>query len=453
MTAKRLRLALAAALAVILTGGVLYAVGITGRLDRTTVTAYFANSNGIYAGDEVRILGVPVGQIDRIEPAPDKVKVTFWIDEQYRVPADAKAVILSPSLVTARAIELTPAYTGGASLSANAVIPLDRTAVPVEFDDFRQQLQRLTETLQPTQPGGVSTLGAFINTAADNLRGQGVNIHDTIVKLAQAFSALGDHSTDIFSTVKNLATLVSALQGSTDLMRQLNQNLASVSGLLSNDPGEVGAAAEDLNTVVGQVTSFVANNRETVGTTFDKLASITQALNDSREDLKQTLHVAPTSISNFVNIYQPAQATFTGVLAAQNFANPVSFLCGAIQAASRLNAEQSSKLCVQYLAPILKNRQLNFPPIGLNPIVGAQARPNEVTYSEDWMRPDFVPPPVPTAADTASPELSPPPSANQAPGPLLPAEAPTDPQPLPEPVSTDPAGGLPGMMTPPGGGS
>ena len=59
----------------------------------------------------------------------------------------------------------------------------------------------------------------------------------------------------------------------------------------------------------------------------------------------------------------------------------------AVQAASRLNAEQSAKLCVQYLAPIIKNRQYNFPPIGQNLFVDASARPNEVTYSEDWMRP------------------------------------------------------------------
>jgi phospholipid/cholesterol/gamma-HCH transport system substrate-binding protein len=454
MTSNRFRIALAAALVLILIGGVLYAVGAAGRLHRTTVTAYFANSNGIFTGDEVRILGIPVGEIERIEPEPDKVKITFWFDKQYSVPADAKAVILSPSLVTSRAIELTPAYTGGPTLQSDAVIPQDRTAVPVEWDDFRAQLERLTQTLQPTQPGGVSTLGAFINTAADNLRGEGANIRDTIIKLSQAFSALGDHSTDIFSTVKNLSTLVSALHGSTELMRELNRNLAAVTGVLANDPGEVSAAAEDLNTVVAQVRTFVADNRDTVGTTVDKLSSISQALNDSRDDIKQTLHVAPTSIGNFVNIYQPAQATFTGVLAASNFSNPIGFLCGAVQAASRLNAEQSAKLCVQYLAPIVKNRMYNFPPIGLNPIVGTQARPNEVTYSEDWMRPDYVPPAAPAPAETAPAADSPEPAS----GPPLPAEAgaagPAVANPLPPPpVPTDPAAGLQGMMAPPGSGS
>ena len=58
----------------------------------------------------------------------------------------------------------------------------------------------------------------------------------------------------------------------------------------------------------------------------------------------------------------------SGVPCVNNFANPITFLCGAIQAASRLGAEQSAKLCVQYLAPIVKNRQYNFPPLGAEPL-------------------------------------------------------------------------------------
>jgi len=300
----------------------------------------------------------------------------------------------------------------------------------VEWDDLRQQIERLAETLQPTQPGGVSTLGSLVTTTANNLRGQGANIRDTIIKLSQAISALSDHSSDLFSTVKNLSILVSALQSSGDLMRQLNQNLASATGLLADDPNEVGNAVSAINAVVGDVQRFVADNRESLGTTSDKLASVSTALNNSLPEIEQTLHIAPNEMQNFLNIYQPAQGTLSGAQAYNNFANPITFLCGAIQAASRLGAEQSAKLCVQYLAPIVKNRQYNFPPLGENLIVGAAARPNEVTYSEDWMRPDYVPPPF----------------AN--------ASAPGDLPPLPAEVQTiNPADGLRGMMVPPGGGS
>ncbi|BBZ15215.1 MCE family protein [Mycobacterium branderi] len=444
MTKRTTRIGLAVALTATLFVGSFVALRTTATVHRTHVTAYFASSNGIYAGDEVRILGIPVGKIDRIEPQQQRAKISFWYDDKYPVPANANAVIISPSLVAVRAIQLTPAYTQGPAMQNGAVIPLERTAVPVEWDDLRAQLQKLTEMLQPTQPGGVSTLGVAVNTAAENLRGEGPNIRDTLIKLSQAFSALGDHSTDLFSTVKNVSTLVSALQDSKDVLRQLNQNLAAVTALLSDDPNEISNAVSAINDVVDHLKTFVAENRDAMGTTSDKLASVTTALNQSLDDVKQTLHILPNVLQNFTNIYQPAQGALTGVLALNNFANPLTFLCGAIQAASRLGGKDAAKLCVQYLAPIIKNRQYNFLPLGENLFVGAAARPNELTYSEDWLRPDYVPP----SGSAAAPHPAGPAASV---GERTAAEAPEPTQVAPAP--TKPADGLQGMMLPPGGGT
>ncbi|MCV7230014.1 MCE family protein [Mycolicibacterium komossense] len=439
---KWTRTTLAAVLVLILVAGTVVVIRTMDRVAKTWVVAYFENSNGLFAGDDVRILGVPVGEVVSIEPQPKRAKITLWVDRDYPIPADAKAVILSPQLVTGRAIQLTPAYTGGPIMPNGAVITEDRTAVPVEWDDVRIQLERLTKLLAPTEPGGVSTLGGFINTAADNLRGQGANIRDTIIKLSQTISVLSDHSNDIFATFRNLSTLVTALHDSADVLEQLNGNLASVTSLMADDPQKVGRAIQDLGGVVDDVRTFTAENRDAIGTTSDKLASISTALAGSLDDIKQTLHIAPTTLANFYNIYEPANGALTGALAVNNFANPLTFICGAIQAASRLNAEQSSKLCVQYLAPIVKNRQFNFPPLGEDLLVGAEARPNEVTYSEDRMRPDFVP--------SASPMA---PSAPSAPSTPLAPEEPAPAGSAPDPVATDPGAGLPGLMVPAGGGA
>lgn len=416
-----LKPALAVVLTVLLVGGIAMVLIGRGAADRNHYTAYFVNSNGIFPGDEIRILGVPVGKIDTITPQPDNVRVDFWVNKKYHVPADVQAAILAPSLVTARAIQLVPAYTAGPVLASGSVIPLERTVVPIEWDDFREQLQKLTETLQPTQPGGTSPLGAFVDTAAANLRGQGGNIRDALIKMSQAFSALGDHSKDVFGTIRNLSTLTTALQSTTDVMQQLNGNLASVTEKFSNAPNEIGQAVTQLNTAVGDVRGFLTENTGAVDNTSHQLADLAAAIGQSRDQIEQLLHIGPTTVQNFANIYQPAQGSITGILGLNNFSNPLSFICGAIQAASRLGAEQSAKLCVQYLAPIFKNRQYNFPPVGLNPFVGAAARPNELTYSEPWLRP-----------------------ANGAPPP---AEA------APAPVATDPNQGLAGLMAPPGGGS
>jgi len=411
-------------------------------VNRNTYVAYFSNTNGIYTGDEVRILGVAVGTVEQIDPQPQAAKVTFTVDSQYPVPADVRAAILSPSLVTARAIQLVPVYSGGPKLADGETIPEERTAVPVEWDDLRRQLEKLTDSLQPTTKGGTSPLGEFINTSAANLRGEGDTARDTVIKLSQAVSALGDHSTDIFSTVRNLQLFVSALTSSSDLLASFNKNLANVTTVMTNTPNEWGQAMQGLDGAVNDLRPFVADNREAIGTTFDHLNAITTALNDSRRDIKQTLHVAPDVFQNFLNIYQPAQSAVTGILAPVNFADTVQFLCGSIESASRIGAKQSARLCEQYLAPIMKNRQYNFPPIGLNPFVGASARPNEITYSEDKLNPHIPPPGAqPPGAQPANDA-----SAVPSPPQVLPGGS--TPSPAAVVRSTDPSLGLQGLMVP-----
>ncbi len=106
----------------------------------------------------------------------------------------------------------------------------------------------------------------------------------------------------------------------------------------------------------------------------------------------------------------------TGILALNNFADIPQFICSSIEAASRARLARVSKLCLQYINPIIKNRIYNYIPAGINPFVGAQARPNEITYSENWLRPGYSPPeatpPAPDAAplvDAAPPPAEPPP--------------------------------------------
>lgn len=397
------------------------------EVEKNTYSAYFAEANGLFVGDEIRVLGVAVGAVDKIEPQPTSSKVTFSVDKQYAIPAAARAAILSPSLVTPRAIQLVPVYSGGPKLSPGASIPLNRTAVPVEWDDFRKQLEKLTEALQPTTPGAVNSVGEFINSAADNVRGRGDTARDTVIKLSEAISALGDHADDIFSTVRNLQLLVSALYSSTDLLASFNQNLASVTTLLTNTPNEVANAVQAVDGALADLRDFLAENREAIGVTFDRLTSITTALNDSRGDIKQILHVAPSVFQNFLNIYQPAQSAMTGILALNNFADIPQWICSAIEAASRARLNRVSKLCLQYLNPIIKNRIYNYIPAGINPFVGTQARPNEITYSEDWLRPGYTPPPPPPEAPPADGSQ---PAPAEQPAPVeqpVPAETPAPP--------------------------
>src|ERR1700749_4206302 len=144
-------LLLAGGLVAALVGGQLYK-----KLTNKTVVAYFPQTNALYAGDKVVIMGIRVGAIDSIQPVGDKMKVTFHYANKYKVPASAQAVILNPTLVASRSIQLEPPYRGGPALADNAVIPEDRTQVPVEWDELRNSITNIISKLGPTpeQPRG-----------------------------------------------------------------------------------------------------------------------------------------------------------------------------------------------------------------------------------------------------------------------------------------------------------
>jgi phospholipid/cholesterol/gamma-HCH transport system substrate-binding protein len=218
--------------------------------------------------------------------------------------------------------------------------------------------------------------------------------------------------------------LVTALSSSSDLLASFNQNLASVTTLLTNTPNEVANAVKSVDGALNDLRDFLAENREAMGVTSDRLGSITTALNDSRGDIKQILHIAPTVFQNFLNIYQPAQSAMTGILALNNFADIPQFICSSIEAASRARLARVSKLCLQYINPIIKNRIYNYVPVGINPFVGAQARPSEITYSENSLRPGYTPPPPPEA---------PPPADGSQPAPADQSALPAQPVPADQP--------------------
>lgn len=115
------------------------------RLFENTITAYFPTTTGLYSGDDVRVLGVKVGSVGEIEPGPDFAKVTMSVDKSVDIPADAKAIIVAPSLVSGRFVQLTPVYAGGPTMQDGADIPVERTAVPVEWDEIKSELNKLSK--------------------------------------------------------------------------------------------------------------------------------------------------------------------------------------------------------------------------------------------------------------------------------------------------------------------
>ncbi|MBU8833175.1 MCE family protein [Mycolicibacterium goodii] len=373
-----IRIALAALLLVTLAVGVYQVWPSRGG---HKVTAYFTNAVGLYPGDQVRVVGVPVGTIDSIEPRPSDVKITMTLDRGIKVPADAKALIIAPNLVAARFIQLTPAYTEGDEMADGASIGLDRTAVPVEWDQVKEQLTQLSAQLGPQEGSVQGPLAQVVNQAAETFDGNGDSFRNALRELSQTAGRLGDSRTDLFGTVRNLQILVDALSNSNEQIVQFTNHVASVSQVLADSASGLDSTLDTLNQALTDVRGFLNENNDALIAQVGKLADFTQILTDHSDDIEQILHITPNGLANFYNIYNPAQGTVGGLLSLPNFANPVQFICGGtFDTGANPDNYKRAEICRQRMGPVLKRITMNYPPVLFHPINSITAYKGQIIY-------------------------------------------------------------------------
>lgn len=350
------------------------------RATTKTFTAYFASVNGLYQGDPVRVIGVDVGRVATITPRASDVKVTLEVDKSTPIPADARAVIVAQSLVSGRFIQLSPVYAGGAQLGDGAAIPMERTAVPMEWDDVKRQLGELTKAVGPDGADKGSAARA-IDVADANLEGNGPAINSSITEMSDVLTTLSSGRDDLFATIRNLQKLTDALSTSHEELVQFNGRMESVNDVLADNTTALDGAMHNLDSAMTDVQTFIAQNKQALTSSVAGLATTTRILAEKDEKLRGLLHSAPNQLANFYNIYNPLTGALSGVFGLGMGNNLITLLCGTMEANNRPGqSEADVAKCVDVLAPLLSNIAVAYPPFLSDPVVGISALPSQITY-------------------------------------------------------------------------
>jgi phospholipid/cholesterol/gamma-HCH transport system substrate-binding protein len=278
----------------------------------TKVTAYFSETIGVYPGSTVRILGVPVGTVNSVAPDGNRVKVTMTLNSGVPVPASAGAVVISPSVVADRYIQLTPAYTTGQKMENGAVIPVTRTMVPVEVDEVYSSLAKLSNALGPNGANKHGALSSLIKTGAANLAGNGKYLREMLTEFGGLSKTLGGSANNLYASIAFLQRFTTMLKNNDGQVRLAENQLASVSGFLASDRTDLAAALKDLAVALNQVKSFIGDNRALIDSNVSKLASLTSILSRERASLADALDDAPLAADNLVNAYDATRHTLDG---------------------------------------------------------------------------------------------------------------------------------------------
>ena len=300
--------------------------------DDKKLVAHFPRTISIYEGSDVRVLGVGVGTIEKITPSGTEVVVEMSYDSKIDLPKDAEAVIIAPSIVGDRYVQITPAYTGGDTLADGATLSSDNTSVPLELDQIYSSLNDLNVALGPDGANKNGALTDLLEVTADNFSGQGEQFHETISNFSQLSQTLEDNKEELFGSAAQLEEFIFTLAQNDSTVRAFNESLSNVSTMLNGEKEELAAALKHLSVALGEVTTFVKDNKASLSRNIKGINRVAKVLVKQRAALEETLINAPIALNNLALTYNPQAGTLDtnanlGHLEGEIASNPALVLC------------------------------------------------------------------------------------------------------------------------------
>lgn len=282
--------------AVVVLGGLAVVKAVAGGGGKT-YTAYFADSAGLFVGNDVGVLGVKVGKVASIVPDGNRVKVTLEVDGDRPIPAKAGAVIVARSVATDRYVELTPAYRSGPTMADGGTIPLDRTRTPVEFDEVLANLSTFATDISGSKQAS-DAVKRIVDAGSEALAGQGQPLHDMIGSLSTATGDVAAQREQFAAMLTSVDTLVNQVADNEQTERAFIKQVADASQMLAGQRDEFKQTLTSLDEAVTQLAAFsVANKGAIVGTLNDS-ASLIKKLNTKQAAIAEILRDLPLALQN-----------------------------------------------------------------------------------------------------------------------------------------------------------
>jgi phospholipid/cholesterol/gamma-HCH transport system substrate-binding protein len=310
------------------------------------VTAYFDRTVSLYPGSELRVMGVNIGTVKAVVPEGDRVRVSMEYDGEYKLPADAKAAIVTPTLTADRFVQIAPAYTGGPVMEDNAKIDLPDTGTPVELDRIYKSLSDLTQALGPNGANKDGALDTLLTAGTKALRGNGKLGNETLLNLSQAVQTFGDSSGPLFDSVKNMSQLTDTLAANDRLVDGFMGDLTSVSSQLAADRGNLGKALAALARAVGTVRTFVHDNKDMVQKDVRELSRLVGVLARHKDDLNTLARIGALGLDNLtIGFDNKTNTQGSRLQTTPNGANLGNMLCDIVHNSGRFPGAADTQTC------------------------------------------------------------------------------------------------------------
>lgn len=253
-----------------------------------TVTVHLAKSGGLYPRAGVDLLGTPVGRVREltVDPGGDVV-ATLDIDHDARIPAGVRAAVSNRSPIGEQYLALTPTRPDGPPLTDGAVIPVDRTSIPVPAERLLGRLNALLADLPP------AALATVVGESARGFGGSSIQLGQLIEHSDSLTRTALAGLDDQLRLIDGAATVLDTQNAAAGDIVALSRRLASVTDRVRTLIPTLAAVLAHGAPASDQLGALARDNVGALPPLLEDLADVTGTVADHRAGLRKTLAATP----------------------------------------------------------------------------------------------------------------------------------------------------------------
>lgn len=260
--------------------------------ERKTVTAWFSSAISLYKDSQVRVLGLPAGRVTAIKVEGARVRVVMSIPADIPVPADASATIIPLSFIGERYVQLFPAWKEGLpQIKDGAVIPLERTSVPVEPDEALAAVKHLLDSIDP-----IAT-GKLVTNLAAGLDGTGKALNDALNGLGTISETLGAKDQQVAAIIDHFDRLTATLATRDQTLGRVLDAFATTTDALADERVAIQSLLGSISSLATNAFDLVNEHHVRLDKDLTVLSRTLRLVGDNIDELDKVLLAGPTLVS------------------------------------------------------------------------------------------------------------------------------------------------------------